>query len=73
MHCRRKLQLVWIESTHLEEEHKATNPGEYHSAWHQLCTAHGILVPVCFSPFLYRDIHSNNSLRVALVSVAQKE
>ncbi|KAJ9192073.1 hypothetical protein DTO166G4_2698 [Paecilomyces variotii] len=45
MHCRRKLQLVWIESTHLEEEHKATNPGEYHSAWHQLCTAHGILVP----------------------------
>lgn len=45
MHCRRKLQLIWVESSHLEEEHRNNKPGEYHTAWQQLTTASGILVP----------------------------
>ncbi|KAE8148710.1 CTP synthase N-terminus-domain-containing protein [Aspergillus avenaceus] len=45
MHCRKKLDLVWIESTHLEEEHRSNNPAEYYAAWHNLSTANGLLVP----------------------------
>ncbi|PLB54115.1 putative CTP synthase [Aspergillus steynii IBT 23096] len=45
MHCRRKLQLIWVESTNLEEEHRINKPGEYYTAWHHLTTANGILVP----------------------------
>ena len=42
MHCRKKLNLIWIESTHLEDEHKTNNPAEYYSAWHNLTTANGV-------------------------------
>lgn len=46
MHCKKKLNLIWVESTHLEEEHKQKSPAEYYKAWHALSTANGILVPV---------------------------
>ncbi|KAI9929593.1 CTP synthase ura7 [Aspergillus wentii] len=45
MHCKKKLNLIWVESTHLEEEHKTANPAEYYKAWHSVSTANGILVP----------------------------
>jgi len=45
MHCKRKLNLVWIDSSHLEDVAEKTSLTEYHKAWHDLCTADGILVP----------------------------
>ena len=52
MHCKKKLNLIWVESSHLENEHQDSNPAEYYKAWHSVSTASGILVPVCliFSP-----------------------
>jgi CTP synthase len=41
----RRLDLVWIDASHLEPETLSSSPAEYHKAWHQLCTAQGILVP----------------------------
>ena len=42
---RRKLNLLWIDASHLEAETRESAPAEYHKAWHQLCTAQGIFVP----------------------------
>lgn len=47
MHCKKKLHLIWVESSHLEENHEQTNPAEYYKAWHAVSTADGIIVPVC--------------------------
>lgn len=46
MHCQKKLNLVWVESSHLEEDHQQENPAEYYKAWHAVSTADGILIPV---------------------------
>lgn len=45
MRCQRKLNLVWIDASHLEDQAKTTSPAEFHKAWAQICTADGILVP----------------------------
>ena len=45
MACSRKLNLIWVDAAHLETATEQTSPGEYHKAWHEICTAHGILVP----------------------------
>lgn len=45
MHCKRKLNLVWVDASHLEEDAEKTSVVEYHKAWHDVCTADGILVP----------------------------
>ena len=45
MACSRKLNLVWVDASHLEMATNATSPAEFHKAWHELCTAQGILVP----------------------------
>lgn len=45
MACRRKLNLVWVDSSHLEKAMSTSNPELYHKAWHEVCTADGILVP----------------------------
>lgn len=45
MACSRKLNLIWIESSHLETATEQASPGNYHKAWHEICTANGILVP----------------------------
>ncbi|KAF4548759.1 CTP synthase [Elsinoe fawcettii] len=45
MKCRRKLKLTMVDSEHLESKHQSKNPAAYHKAWHNLCTASGILVP----------------------------
>jgi len=41
----RKLNLVWIDATHLEEVTLESSPETFHKAWHELCTADGVLVP----------------------------
>ncbi|CAK7232241.1 CTP synthase ura7 [Sporothrix curviconia] len=45
MYCKKKLNLVWIDSSDLEDASQQTQPAEFHKAWHALITADGILVP----------------------------
>ena len=45
MACSRKLNLVWIDASHLEESVRVSSPADFHTAWKDLCTAQGILVP----------------------------
>ncbi|KAG0643619.1 CTP synthase N-terminus-domain-containing protein [Tuber brumale] len=45
MRCGRKLNLVWVEAEALEDHMKQENPAKFHRAWHDVCTAGGILVP----------------------------
>ena len=45
MHCNRKLNLVWVEAEALEPTVNSTDPAKFHKAWHDVCTADGILIP----------------------------
>jgi CTP synthase len=45
MACSRKLDLRWVDATHLEKQTLERSPELYHKAWHELCTADGVLVP----------------------------
>jgi CTP synthase len=45
MACRRKLNLIWVDASDLEKATESTSPEQYHKAWHELCTADGVLVP----------------------------
>lgn len=45
MHCRKKLNLVWVDASDLEAKARDHEPAKFHSAWHKVCTAQGILVP----------------------------
>jgi CTP synthase len=45
MACHRKLNLRWVDASHLEKARLDASPEQYHKAWHELCTADGVLVP----------------------------
>ena len=45
MACQRKLNLVWVDASDLEKATEEKSPEMYHKAWHELCTADGVLVP----------------------------
>ncbi|MCJ1417599.1 CTP synthase ura7 [Xylographa parallela] len=45
MACSHKLNLIWVDASHLEKATSTSSPAEYHKAWHEVCTAQGILVP----------------------------
>ena len=45
MACHRKLNLVWVDASNLEKATLDASPESYHKAWHELCTADGVLVP----------------------------
>lgn len=45
MHCRRKLNLIWVDASLLEPDKRKSDPASHHTAWSQVCTADGILVP----------------------------
>lgn len=45
MRCKKKLKIVWVDAEHLEPQTERANPASYHKAWHDVCTASGILVP----------------------------
>jgi CTP synthase len=45
MRCGKKLNLIWVDASNLEDQAKIDNPAEFHKAWHEVCTADGILVP----------------------------
>lgn len=43
--CKRKLNLLWVDSEHLEDSTQKADPVKYHKAWHDVCSAAGIIVP----------------------------
>lgn len=45
MHCKKKLKVIWVDASNLEEASKEKSLTAYHEAWHKVCTADGILVP----------------------------
>lgn len=45
MRCKRQLDLVSIDSEHLEQETEKSDPNAYHKAWKAICEAQAILVP----------------------------
>jgi len=45
MRCGKKLNLVWVDASNLEEQARTDDPAAFHKAWHEVCTANGILVP----------------------------
>ncbi|KAI9723348.1 MAG: CTP synthase ura7 [Candelaria pacifica] len=45
MRCLKKLNLIWVDASHLEMQTRDENPALYHKAWHEVCTTDGILVP----------------------------
>lgn len=48
MHCRRAVNIIWIDSSHLEDETLESSPIQFHRAWHDMCAADAILVPGAF-------------------------
>jgi CTP synthase len=49
MQCGKKLNLTWVESSHLEEQTKLDNSPAFHKDCHGVCTANGIFVPGGFA------------------------
>lgn len=45
MRCRRKLDIRWVDSDHLEAKCQNSDPAKFHNAWHEVVKASGILVP----------------------------
>lgn len=45
MRCDRKLNLISVDSEHLEHAMQAKDPNKYHNAWKAICEAQGIIVP----------------------------
>ena len=45
MRCKRKLDIRWIDSDHLEPKMQQADPAKFHNAWHEIVKASGILVP----------------------------
>ncbi|ODV97647.1 hypothetical protein PACTADRAFT_140450 [Pachysolen tannophilus NRRL Y-2460] len=45
MRCKKKLEIIWVESTDLEVEQQTKDKVNFHKAWHSVCCADGILVP----------------------------
>jgi CTP synthase len=45
MRCRRKLDIRWVDSDHLEPKCQQSEPTKFFSAWNEVVNAHGILVP----------------------------
>lgn len=64
MACSRKLNLIWVDAAHLEPATEAASPGDYHRAWHEICTAQGILVPGGFGTRGTEGMIAAVSLRV---------
>lgn len=45
MRCKRKLSIKYVDAEALEAHTGKSDPASFHKAWHDVCTATGILVP----------------------------
>jgi CTP synthase len=45
MRCKRKLNLISVNSEHFEDDMHQKDPTKYHNAWKAICEAQGILIP----------------------------
>jgi CTP synthase len=43
--CKRKLNLIWVDSERLEDSTRQANPTRYHEAWHNVFSTSGMVVP----------------------------
>jgi hypothetical protein len=69
MWCGQKLRLKMVDSEALEPAMMASDPATYHQAWHEVCTAQGILVPGKQNPpILYANSHSKGVQLMNLVN-----
>jgi len=42
MRVRKRLNLTWVDSEHLEEATQQSDPAKFHKSWHDLITANGM-------------------------------
>ena len=63
MYCRRKLDLVWVDASHLEDETLESSPAKFHKAWHAVCTANAIRKT---TPFQSQYVTSSNTAQLFL-------
>jgi len=74
MYCRKKLELVWVDSSHLEDETQRDSPADFHKAWHAVCTAKASeFIDLLLIYSLLTNGVSQSWCREALVSVEQRE
>jgi CTP synthase len=45
MYCHKRVEIIWINASDLDPESYIDSPAKYHKAWHDLCSARGVLVP----------------------------
>ncbi|KAL7917461.1 CTP synthase N-terminus domain-containing protein [Trichoderma austrokoningii] len=45
MRCKRKLNLIPVDSEHLEKDMQTADPIKFHNAWKAVCEANGVIVP----------------------------
>ena len=45
MACQHKLDLKWVEASHLDNSTMQTSPADFHRAWTVICACNGIIVP----------------------------
>ncbi|KAL5119275.1 CTP synthase ura7 [Pleosporales sp. CAS-2024a] len=45
MRCRKRLDIRWVDSDHLEPKCQQSDPAKFHTAWNEVVKASGILVP----------------------------
>lgn len=45
MRCKRKLNLVSVDSEHLEPDMQQKDPAKFYNAWNAICKAQGLIVP----------------------------
>ena len=45
MRCNKALHITWVDSEHLEESTKASDPEKHGQAWHVVHTASGVVIP----------------------------
>lgn len=45
MRCNKALQIIWVDSEHLEDATKTTDPDKFDAAWNVVHTVRGVLIP----------------------------
>ena len=48
MYCHKKIEVIWVDASRLDDETFENSPAEFHKAWHSVCMADGVLVPGAF-------------------------
>jgi len=73
MRCHKALRIQWIDAEYLEDSIQKSDPTKYHKAWHEVCTASGILIPGGFgirgSQGMIRAVSWARTKRIPMLAV----